>query len=65
MQAWDLSRSDRTCELVITMFHVEHEQLKIQKRCSTGDNVPRGTFFYGNLKEEVLYCRKDAKKYAV
>lgn len=43
------------------MFHVEHEQLKIQKRCSTGDNVPRGTFFYGNLKEEVLYCRKDAK----
>ena len=24
MQAWDLSRSDRTCELVITMFHVEH-----------------------------------------
>ena len=47
------------------MFHVEHEQLKIQKKCSTGDNVPRGTFFYGILKEEVLYCRKDAKKYAV
>ena len=44
------------------MFHVEHEQLKIQKKCSTGDNVPRGTFFYGILKKEVLYCRKDAKK---
>lgn len=44
------------------MFHVEHEQLKIQKRCSTGDNVPRGTFFYGILKKEVIYCRKDAKK---
>ena len=43
------------------MFHVEHEQLKIQKRCSTGDNVPRGTFFYGILKKEVLYCRKDTK----
>ena len=26
------------------------------------DNVPRGTFFYGILKKEVLYCRKDAKK---
>ena len=33
------------------MFHVEHEQLKIQKKCSTGDNVPRGTFFYGILKK--------------
>lgn len=44
------------------MFHVEHEQLKIQKKCSTGDNVPRETFFYGILKKEVLYCRKDAKK---
>ena len=44
------------------MFHVEHEQLKIQKKCSTEDNVPRGTFFYGILKKEVLYCRKDAKK---
>ena len=44
------------------MFHVEHEQLKIQKKCSTGDNVPCGTFFYGILKKEVLYCRKDAKK---
>ena len=44
------------------MFHVQHEQLKIQKICSTGDNVPRGTFFYGILKKEVLYCRKDAKK---
>jgi chromosome partitioning protein len=27
-----------------------------------GENVPRGTFFYGILKKEVLYCRKDAKK---
>ena len=47
------------------MFHVEHEQLKIQKKCSTGDNVPRGTFFYGILKKEVLYCRKDAKNVTV
>ncbi len=27
-----------------------------------GENVPRGTFFYGILKKEVLYCKKDAKK---
>lgn len=47
------------------MFHVEHEQLKIQKKCSTGDNVPRGTFFYGILKKKVLYCRKDAKNVTV
>lgn len=43
----------------------ENCKLKIQKKCSTGDNVPRGTFFYGILKKEVLYCRKDAKNVTV
>ena len=47
------------------MFHVEHEQLKIQKKCSMGDNVPRGTFFYGILKKEVLYCKKKKKNVTV
>ena len=44
---------------------MEHLQLKMQKRCFTGNNVPRGTFFYGILKKEVLYCRKDAKNIIV